>query len=301
MAKIVLGLNLSWAVKRWPMPEDWAEIVAKLDVKYVQFSFDLLDPRSTPVAVEHMASLIVDALKRYGVVIHSTFTGLGAYSFNLLSHPDPVMRFDALDWYMKAVDFTARIGVKATGGHIAAKSVKDYSDPVRKAIVDNALLENVRTLRRYAQTKGLEMILWEPMPVPRETPWTMKETEEILEKANQGPGVAVLLNIDLGHQCTLQGIEANPFEWLRRFAPKSPAIHIQQTDGKGDRHWPFTEQYNKVGIIKPEKIIEAIEASGAKEVYLFLEYIPAFEYPDNLVLKELEESIKYLKQYIPTT
>jgi len=114
MAKIVLGLNLSWAVKRWPMPEDWAEIVAKLDVKYIQFSFDLLDPRSTPIAVERMANLIQDALKRYGLTIHSTFTGLAAYSFNLLAHPNPVMRFDVLDWYMKAVDFTARIGVKAT-------------------------------------------------------------------------------------------------------------------------------------------------------------------------------------------
>ena len=300
MAKIVLGLNLSWAVKRWPMPEDWAEIAAKLDVKYIQFSFDLLDPRSTPIAVEHMANLIQDALKRYGLTIHSTFTGLAAYSFNLLAHPDPVMRFDALDWYMKAVDFTARIGVKATGGHIAAKSVKDYNDPARRALVDAALLENVRTLRRYAQTKGLEMILWEPMPVLRETPWTTREAEEMLEKANQGPGAAVLLNIDLGHQCTLQGIEADPYEWLRRFASKSPAIHIQQTDGKGDRHWPFTEQYNKIGIIKPNKVVEAIEASGAKEVYLFLEYIPPFEYPDNLVLKDLEESIKYLKQFIPT-
>lgn len=300
MAKITLGLNLSWAVKRWPMPEDWAEIVAKLDVKYVQFSFDLLDPRSTPAAVDHMANLILDSLKRYGIAIHSTFTGLAAYSFNLLAHPDPVMRFDALDWYMKAVDFTAKIGVKATGGHIAAKSVKDYADPSRRAIVDVALIENVKTLRRYAQTKGLETILWEPMPVPRETPWTMSETEEILAKANEGPGVAVLLNIDLGHQCTLRGVEADPYEWLRKFAPKSPAIHIQQTDGKGDRHWPFTEQYNRIGIIKPDKMVEAIEASGAKDVYLFLEYIPPFEYPDDLVLKELEESVKYLKQFIPT-
>lgn len=300
MTKMYLGLNLSWAVKRWPMPDEWAEIVAGLDVKYVQFSFDLLDPRSLPTTVEHMAALILNALKKYGVVIHSTFTGLAAYSFNLLAHPDPVMRFDALDWYMRAVDFTAKIGVKATGGHIAAKSVKDYNDPKRRTYVDNSLVENVKTLRRYAQSKGLEAILWEPMPVPRETPWTMSETEEILVKANEGLGAPVLLNIDLGHQCTLQGLEADPYEWLKRFAPKSPAIHIQQTDGKGDRHWPFTEQFNKIGIIKPDKMVEAIETSGAKEVYLFLEYIPAFEYPDDKVLQELTESVKYLKQYIPT-
>jgi len=300
MAKVVLGLNLSWAVKRWPMPEDWAEIAAKLDVKYIQFSFDLVDPRSTPTAVEHMVNLIQDALKRYGLTIHSTFTGLAAYSYNQLAHPDPVMRYDALEWFMRAIDFTARIGVKATGTIIAVKSVKDYSDPTRKDYINSVVFDLVNALRRYAQAKGLQMILWEPLPVPREFPWTMKETEEVLEKANQGLGVPVLLNLDLGHQCTLQGIEADPYEWLRRFAPKSPAIHIQQTDGKGDRHWPFTEQYNKIGIIKPDKVVESIDASGAKEVYLFLEYIPPFEYPDDLVLKDVEESIKYLKQYIPT-
>lgn len=300
MARLHLGLNLSWAVKRWPMPEEWGEIVTKLDVKYVQFSYDLLDPRATLDAVEHMANLILDAVKKYGVIVHSTFTGLAAYSFNLLSHPDPVMRYDALDWYMKAVDFTSRISVKATGGHIAAKSVRDYNDPKRRVFIDSVLIDNVKALRRYAQAKGLEMILWEPMPVSRETPWTMEETEEILVRANEGYGVPVLLNIDLGHQCTLHGLEADPYEWLKRFAPRSPAIHIQQTDGKGDRHWPFTEEYNRAGIIKPDKVVEAIDASGAKEVYLLLEYIPPFEYPDDEVLKNLEASVRYLRQYIPT-
>ncbi|MDK6028605.1 TIM barrel protein [Ignisphaera sp. 4213-co] len=301
MAKIVLGLNLSWAVKRWPMPDEWSEIVAKNDVKYVQFSFDLFDPRSTQAAVEHMAGLIRDAIKRYGIVIHSTFTGLAAYSYNLLAHPDPIIRMDAVDWYTKAIDFTSKIDVKATGGHIGAKSVRDYKDASRRTFMDLVLFDTVKALRKYAQSKGLEMILWEPLPVPRETPWNMAETEEVLRKANEGAGVAVKLNIDVGHQCTLQGVEASPYEWLKRFAPQSPAVHIQQTDGKADRHWPFTEEYNKIGIIKPDKLIEAIEQSGAKEVYLFLEYIPPFEAPDDEVLQNLEISVKYLKQFIPTT
>ena len=297
MARVVLGLNLSWAVKRWPMPDEWAEISAKLDVRYIQFSFDLLDPRAPSYVVDHMVGLLTDAVKRYGISIHSTFTGLAAYSFNLLTHPDPLMRLDAIDWYLHAIDFTSKIGVKATGGHIAAKSVRDYSDPQRRSYLDAVLTDSIKVLRRYAQSKGLEMILWEPMPVPREPPWTMDETRDMLLKANEGLGALVKLNMDVGHQCTLKGIEADPYEWLRRFASESPSIHIQQTDGKGDRHWPFTEEYNKIGIIKPEKLIEAIEASGAKEVYLLLEYIPPFEAPDDEVLKNLEISIKYLKQY----
>ena len=41
--------------------------------------------------------------------------------------------------------------------------------------------------------------------------------------------------------------------------------HLQQTDVKGDRHWPFTKKYNQKAIIKPSQVIEAIEASEAKE------------------------------------
>jgi len=298
MARIFFGVNNCFAVKRWPMPEDWAEIYSKLDVKYVQFSFDLLDPRTSRRAREHMVELIRDAVRRYGLVLHSTFTGLIAYSLNLLTHPDPLMRMDAVDWYLAAIDTTSAMGVKVAGGHVAAKSVKDYGDAQRRAYLDSVLLDGVKLLRRYAAARGLEMLLWEPMPVPRETPWTMEEAEEILRKANEGPGVPVRLTIDLGHQCTLSGKEADPYEWLRRFAPMSPAMHIQQTDGKADRHWPFTEEYNRVGIIKPDKVIEAIDASGAKEVYLFLEYIPAPEAPDDNVLRDLEASVKHWKEYL---
>ncbi|MCS7112005.1 MAG: TIM barrel protein [Ignisphaera sp.] len=298
MVKTRFGLNLSWAVKRWPLPEDWAEIAARLDVKYVQFSFDLLDPRALSIAVDHMMGLLIDAVKRFGITIHSTFTGLAAYSFNMLSHPDPLMRYDAMDWYMRAIDFTAKIGVRATGGHIAAKSVKDFNNPQRRDYLDTMLIESVRALRRYAQNRGLEMILWEPMPVAREPPWTMDETKSILSKVNVGGGAQVKLNIDVGHQCTLKGVDADPYEWLKEFAPDSPSVHIQQTDGKGDRHWPFTEEYNKIGIINVEKLLEAIDDSGAKEVYIMLEYIPPFEAPDEEVLRNLEESVRYLKQYI---
>ena len=298
MAKVVFGTNLSWAVKRWPMPSEWAEILASMDVKVAQFSFDLFDPRASPGAAEHMAALVRDAVKAYGITIHSTFTGLAAYSFNMLSHPDPVMRSDALDWYMRAVDFTSMIGVRATGGHIAAMSVRDYRDQARRSFVEQALLEAVGSLRVYAASKGLDMILWEPMPVSREPPWTMAEAERFLKEANRGPGAAVKLNIDVGHQCTLSGPEGDPYEWIRRFAPESPAIHIQQTDGRADRHWPFTEEYNSRGIIRPDKVLEAIDASGAKEVYLFLEYIPPFELDDDKVLSELRQSVAYWKQYL---
>ena len=39
------GINLGFAIKRWPQPQQWARVVRdELDLDTVQFSFDLLDP-----------------------------------------------------------------------------------------------------------------------------------------------------------------------------------------------------------------------------------------------------------------
>ncbi len=298
MTKIYFGINNCWAVKRWPLPEEWADIYRKLDVKEVQFSFDLLDPRTSANALEYETARVKEAAEEYGLKIHSTFTGLAAYSYNLLGHPDAALRADGLDWYLSALKVTRDMGVKMTGGHIATKSVNDYSDPSRRADVDKNIAESINVLRARAKSLGLEAILWEPMPVPRETPRSLGDAKELLKSANQGEGVPVRLAIDVGHQCTLQGPDGDPYEWLTELAAYSPVVHLQQTDGKADRHWAFSAHFNELGIIKPDKVISSIEKSGAKEVHAFIEYIPPFEENDQEVLKNVEETVKYWKQYM---
>ncbi|MEM3927278.1 MAG: hypothetical protein QXU13_06845 [Desulfurococcaceae archaeon] len=298
MAKIMFGLNNCWAVKRWPLPEEWAEITRSLDIDIVQVSFDLFEPMLGNVGADILAERTREAVAKYGIKVHSTFTGLIMYSVNLLSHPDQFMRMAGVNWYFRGVELTRKMNVRITGGAIGAMSVYDYRNPERKQFIVSNLFENVRKIAEYAYYNNIEMLLWEPMPVPREIPWSIEETKYVLREVNKNSKIPVKLNIDLGHQCTLQGIEKDPYYWLQELAPESPSLHIQQTDGQGDRHWPFTEEYNKIGIIKAERVIEAIEKSGAKEVYLFLEYIPAPEYPDDKVLEDLKISVKYWKQYL---
>ncbi|WP_449462569.1 TIM barrel protein [Tardisphaera miroshnichenkoae] len=297
MTKFHFGLNNCWVIKRWPLPEEWAELYRKMDVKYVQFSFDLLDPRSSPSLLEYGIGQLKDALSKYGLYLQSTFTGLIPYSMNWLAHPDPVMRADALDWYLEAIRVTKLMGAEMTGGHMGAKSVSDYADRARASAVDQALFEAVKAMRAHAKQEGLEALLWEPMPVPRETPWSLEEARLVLKRANEGEGVPLKLAIDMGHQCTLKGPDGSPYEWLAQLGAESPVIHLQQTDGKADRHWAFTSETNKVGIIKPDKVIESLEKSGAKEVYAFVEYIPPSEEDDKKVLESVEETVKLWKGY----
>ncbi|MFQ1020809.1 sugar phosphate isomerase/epimerase family protein [Tardisphaera saccharovorans] len=297
MVKFHLGLNNCWAIKRWPVPSEWADLYRKMDVKNVQFSFDLLDPRSKPVVLEYGIGQVNDAVAKYGLYLQSTFTGLIPYSMNFLAHPDPVMRADALDWYMEAIRVTKLLGAKMTGGHMGAKSVADYEDKARANAVDQALFEAVKSMRVHAKQEGLEALLWEPMPVPRETPWSLEEASLVLKRANEGEGVPLKLAIDMGHQCTLKGSDGDPYRWLAQLGAESPVIHLQQTDGKADRHWPFAREYNEIGIMKPDKVIESLERSGAKEVYAFVEYIPPSEEDDKKVLENVEETVKLWKEY----
>jgi D-erythrulose 1-phosphate 3-epimerase len=89
-----LGINTCFAVKRWPRPGDWARIVRdELGLEVVELSLDLIEDPVGPAA-----SQIRSALDEYGLRAETVFTGLAAYSLNLLMHPDEERGGDAEEW-----------------------------------------------------------------------------------------------------------------------------------------------------------------------------------------------------------
>jgi len=300
--KLILGVNNCWAVKRYVEPEEWVQITAtEFDVDHVQFSFDMLDPRTEKSALDQMVSETLDCCANYGVKIHSCFTGLAAYSYNLLLHPNFALRRDAVDWYEKALILAAKLKSEAVGGHIGAFSVKDFGNKKRRSFLSSSLIETLKHLSFLGKKLGLKALLWEPMPISREPPSTIEEAKNLLSLSNEDSFIPIKLCIDVGHACNPKvksKRNLDPYIWLKELGRESPCIHLQQTDGKADRHWPFTEEYNKLGIIKGDKLISALEDSGVEQTYLFLEIIHPFEYPEERVIKEIKESIQYWKSYI---
>lgn len=301
MAELRLGINTCFAVKRWPEAREWAEIVGcKLDLDLAQFSFDLVDPRVRPSVRLRKSVEAKEAAKECGVEIHSTFTGLGAYSFNLLMHPDVGMRSDALDWYEQAVSMTSEMGAGGTGGHVASMSYNDYGNKARRAYLIDSLIESLQHLSRMARDMGQRFLLWEPMPVPREPPCNIADAKSLYRRVNKGAGVPIFFCMDTGHQCAYSecGVDVDTFQWVKEIGPMSPAMHVQQTDGKMDRHWPFTPEFNQKGLIRGDRLVEAIEASGAGEVALLLEIIHPFEEREDKVLEDLERTAAYWKEFV---
>ena len=131
--RVTLGINTCFAVKRWPRPEDWAPVVReRLGLRVVQHSLDLVEPPLGIGSVVTSAAAVRNAATRHDLVVHSTFTGLVAYSANLLLHPDPEARTAARVFLHRAISFTERVGGVATGGHVGGFAVGDWEDPDRR-------------------------------------------------------------------------------------------------------------------------------------------------------------------------
>jgi D-erythrulose 1-phosphate 3-epimerase len=288
-----LGVNTCFAVKRWPEPARWAELVAHtLGLDLVQHSLDLVDlDADAPLAEQ--AAAVAEACTAHGIALHSVFTGLGAYGRNLLLDPDPGNRARALAWLRRALGFAALAGGRAGGGHIGAFSVTDWRDADRRVELWRQLQSDLRQLAAYASGLGLDAVLIENMAVRRE-PSTMAEVESLLAPADERHA-AVALCLDVGHQCVAgtDGEERDPYAWLRRLGGRATVVHLQQSDAHADHHWPFTAEHNAAGRIDADRVLDALDASAAQEVALVLEVIPTFEADDDGVVDGLVESVAY--------
>jgi len=300
MTNITLGINNGFALKRWPEPELWAEIVRhELNLSCVQMSFDLIDPGWPVSCRETLCRRISAAAQEHKILLQSAFTGLGIYAQSLLLHPLDCVRSAAQEWYCAAVDLTASLQATAVGGHMGAMSYADYRDSERRSRLRQELIAFVRRLSRRAADRGLTHLLWEPMPVPREIPHTPEEARALLDEINAEAAVPVRLCVDLGHCCPWDLAEpGDPYKWLEALLPWTAAVHLQQTDGRGDHHWPFTPEFNAQGLIEPKRVLDIVRHSSLEELYLFFEICHPFEVSDERVVEDLKRSVELWQEHL---
>ncbi|HEU4784240.1 MAG TPA: TIM barrel protein [Ktedonobacterales bacterium] len=297
--RIHLGINTCFAVKRWPEPEQWIRIITQdLGLDCCQFSLDLVDPLLDADATRAYAEETRQRAADAGLYLHSSFTGLAAYSWSHLLHPNPALRQAAMQWYERAIAFTAQLGAHGTGGHLGAYSVADSADTERSQQLLAELRGRLQSLARVAAEHSLDFLLFENMAVPREFGYNIEEARWLAEITTDG-GVPLVLCLDVGHPCALHtGTTSDDYRaWLAERWPTTPVIHLQQTDRTGDHHWPFTQEYNQRGIVEATPIIAALtkwqRLPETDDIYLFLEPIHPFEADETSVLDELRESVRY--------
>lgn len=290
-----LGLNLSFAMKRWLKPDKLAAMIRQdFGVDHVQFSWDFIDPWWPEEQRSVLAKEFREAFEKEGVSIDCTFGGSANYVYAHLLAPAKAQRDAAFIFFKRAIDLTLELGSTVMGTPLGGLAYDDARDAQRREFLYQEALAYIRELAVYGKEKGLTEIQIEPTPVFGEIPYNLEETLRLM-KDLEGTAIPVKLLIDWGHALCkpLLGEEADITLWFRKCAPYIGAIHLQQMDGEWDRHWDFTHEG---GIITPELILKATHDAGLDDIYQYLEVVTIYEDEDDHVYEGMKRTMEYLHQ-----
>ncbi len=287
------GINLSFAVKRWPEPHAWARIVREsMNLSLVQFTFDLLDPWWPEESRDGFIKAIRHACQEYDITIHSAFVGLANYTYNNLLHPVAEVRAAALTWWKRAVEIAAELGAKAVGGPLGGLSVSDAGNEERRSELYSGLLDAICQISSLAKSAGLEGMLIEPTPLEREYPHTVFQAQQMLQYLEGKVHVPVRYVLDVGHALyqPLYGSDASIAEWLEHLGQDIGVFHLQNTDFLSDSHWGWPHEGGRFDVAA---FAQDLKDRGLLYCPIFLEVFYPFELSDSAVLENIVHSVKH--------
>ena len=315
-----IGINGAFLTRRWEEPENWMRLTKELGYPYHEFCADVLDPFFSgdweyQKETAHKARA---AAEKHGVIITDIYTGVATHRFHGLSHSHPTVQACMREWITRCMDIALEMGVDRIGGHWDAYSIEVLADEARYQVALDETYTQFRQLAHIAKGKGLAAIYNEQMYTPSEVPWTIQQAYEFLEAVNRGSdGVPIYLTVDTGHAAGIhygaEGDDTDYRAWLRHFAAVAEVVHLQQTTPKSSAHWPFTEEYNRQGLVRIEEVLAAIRYAHehwaenplsafmkpVEQTILVAEVIPASTKREDVLLEELAETARYLRRYVP--
>jgi sugar phosphate isomerase/epimerase len=249
-----------------------------------------------------MCNEINIAVKKYKAKISSSFTGLNVYSQNMLGHPNPMIRKAALEYYVDAIKISSKINIPVTGGHFLAFTMKDFNNKETREYLIQSLFESIIYLSKVAYEYKLSSLTVEYMATAYEIPHTLKEAKKFFEEINTYSKVPVYLTFDLGHTSAFD-LDVNDknkdvYHVLENVIPMTSIIHLQQTDGLGDRHWPFTPEFNEIGIIKPEKVLKIINDNSDHPIDLIFECMHGCELSGDKIIEDFKYGTDYWMKHM---
>ena len=299
--KINLGINTGFFVNRYPLHNEWMEIVKnEFKINHVQLTADMINPSLPDRIFFNEAEKILKLSKKNKINIQSTFTG--AFTrVNHLAHPNKEIRNYWLNWFKKFIDLTSILEADSMGSHFGILSSKDAKNKRMFEIRKKQNIEGWVILSEYAKIKGLKFLSWEPMSIKREYGETINKCKQLQNEVNTNSHIPIKLCIDVDHGDISSKNKNNldPYQWIKKLIKDIAYIHIKQSMNNKASHFPFTKENNKKGKIDAKKIIDILLNSNLKSMDLLLELSFKEREPfDDNVIKDVKESINYWKKNI---
>lgn len=278
------------------MPKDWAPVVADLGVQYLELS---ADTEADPMYhgrdyLRRWDEEVHRVCQRHNLTVASLYSGHGSYSTLGLLHPDEEVVRRLVDQWVKAAIDRARGFGAGLGFFFHAVAECDLHDPARYAAALGRLVAVLADITAHAAASDPAVpVSLEQMYTPNQPPWTISGTEQLMNRVMSHQGHPLYTTVDTGHAWAQRRFvpaggavreaeaavpaahlvashlvaapeDSDPYSWLERLGVWSPIIHLQQTDGNGSHHRPFTAPENQRGIIHPERVLTALQKSAER-------------------------------------
>ena len=292
MSGLPFGINLGFAIKRWPEPHAWAKIVTEdMGLNLVQFTFDIIDPWWPESKRKVLTAQVRQVAQEYGIKVHSAFAGLAYYTYNGLLHSDPVAREIAMEWWKRAIDVTVEVGADICGGPLGGLSIVEATNQNDIDQLYNEQTNRVLELCDIAKKAGLTQWLVEATPLLREYPHTVEQAQKMSDELADA-AIPVRFVLDVGHALyqPLYGPDANTEEWLTGLGDKIGLLHLQNTDFQSDSHWGWPDER---GLFDVPEFVNSIKEANLTDIPTILEVFYPFELADEQALDNIVKSVQY--------
>ncbi len=199
--QIYLAIDNCFAYKRWTDPSDWARVITKLGVRYVEASADTeLDPLYMGKAyLQNWIGQVKQAEKAYDLKVVNLYSGHGTYSTLGLTHTDAgVRRRMEEEWFHPMIEAAAGLGA-GMGFFAHGFSEAVMQDAERYEQYRRILIDSLGRLNTFAAEAGCGKLGVEQMYAPYMIPWTIEGTKALLKEIRNQTGHDFYFTEDLGH------------------------------------------------------------------------------------------------------
>ena len=199
--KIYLAMDNCVFYKRWTEPDEWAERIRNLGIRFIEASADTeLDPLYMGQAYFYdWVEKVKNAEEKYDVKVSSLFSGHGTYTTLGLTHPDVRVRRNMVEnWFFPMIraagELKCNMGFFA---HAIKHELLQSCDTYRQYV--EILSDELSELNQYAAMTDCGTLGIEQMYTPHQYPWRQKDIRELLQIVTQKSGRNFYFTEDVGH------------------------------------------------------------------------------------------------------
>ena len=173
--------NNGFTTEDYPEPRTWAEVLQAMGCRRLEYFADHMEPLMLRRVIEEESEFFQAtrrALSEAELEVFSAATGRISYRLNILSHPYPDCRREALRWCRSFIDLAVKLGARYVSGHYDVIPIPDVQERLSQAM--DRLVAGLLEMADYAAEAGLAGIFIEQMHRAQLQPYTIAGAHELL-------------------------------------------------------------------------------------------------------------------------